>query len=212
MDIKKPSLTYTDMRSLAEHAASCFPDRAFFLCADERLPSVSGAELYGYCKKAAAVLDAIPVGRHIALLGPGSAAWLAAYFAVLSAGRMIVPLHDGMQQQELEDCLRLADCGLLLYDERRGETASALARAIPGLRLLELHAFIEKLREENNHGRPLSSGDQPQLCPRPCVARMEDREDPALAADRLRQESLQGLRRIKKRLTKRSPCGINISI
>ena len=133
VDDKKASLTYTDMRCLAGHAASCFPDREFFLCADEEMPYVRGSELYGFCKKAAAVLDALPAGRHIALLGPSSAAWLAAYFAVLSAGRVIVPLHDGMQQQELEDCLRLSDCETLLCDERRGETAAALARAVSGL-------------------------------------------------------------------------------
>ena len=61
------------------------------------------------------------------------------------------------------------------------------------------------------HGRPLSSDDQPQFCPRPCVARMEDREDPALSADRLRQKSMQGLRRIKKGLTREFLCAINIS-
>ena len=152
--IKKASLTYPDMRCLAEHAASCFPDREFFLCTDEEMPYVRGSELYGFCKKAEAVLDAIPVGRHIALLGPSSAAWLAAFFAVLSAGRVIVPLHDGMQLPELEDCLGLADCGLLLYDERRGETAALLAKAIPGLMLLELHAFLEKLREETRESLP----------------------------------------------------------
>ena len=144
--IKKASLIYPDMRCLAEHAARCFPDREFFLCTDEEMPYVRGSELFGFCKKAEAVLDAIPVGRHIALLGPSSAAWLAAYFAVLSAGRVIVPLHDGMQQQELEDCLRLSDCETLLCDERRGETAAALARSLPGLRVLPLHAFIAKLR------------------------------------------------------------------
>ena len=152
--IKKSSMTYPDMRCLAEHAANRYPDRAFFLCADKTLPSVTGAELYGFCKKAAAVLEEFTAARHIALPGPGSAAWLAAYFAVLSAGRVIVPLHDGMQQQELEDCLRLADCGLLLYDERRGETAALLAQAIPGLALLELHEFVERLREEKRESLP----------------------------------------------------------
>ena len=152
--IKKASLTYTDMRCLAEHAASCFPDREFFLCADEKLPSVTGAELYGYCRKAAAALGEFTAEQHIALLGPSNAAWLAAYFAVLSAGRVIVPLYDGMQLQELEDCLRLADCGLLLYDERRGETAALLAQAIPGLALLELHEFVERLREEKRESLP----------------------------------------------------------
>ena len=139
---------------MVEHAATCFPDRAFFLCTDEKLPSVTGAELYGLCKRAAAVLDGFDETRHIALLGPSSAAWLAAFFAVLSAGRAIVPLHDGMQRQELEDCLMLSDCGVLLYDERRGETASALARAVPGLRLLEVHDFIGMLRREEEETLP----------------------------------------------------------
>ena len=152
--IKKSSLTYLELRCLAEHAANRYPNRAFFLCADEEMPYVRGSELFGFCKKAATALEGFAAERHIALLGPSSAAWLAAYFAVLSAGRVIVPLHDGMQQQELEDCLRLADCEMLLYDERRGETAALLAKAIPGLMLLELHAFLEKLREETRESLP----------------------------------------------------------
>ena len=146
--------SYTDRRQLVEHAAECFPDTAFFLCTDGQIPFVRGAELLGLCKRASPVLDRFPALRHIALLGPGSAAWLAAYFAVLSAGRVIVPLHDGMQQQELEDCIQLADCGLLLYDERRVEIAAALALDIPGLCLLEVHAFIGMLREEEREELP----------------------------------------------------------
>ena len=142
------SLKYTDMRHLAEHAAECFPGKGFFLCADAKMPSVSGAELYELCKKAAAVLDEFTGERHIALLGPSSAAWITAWFAVLSAGRVIVPLHDGMQPQELEDCIKFSDCGVLLYDGQRSETASALSQTVPGLRKLELHEFIELLRKE----------------------------------------------------------------
>ena len=142
------SLKYTDMRHLAEHAAKRFPDTEFFLCSDEKLPSVSGAELFHLCKKAANSLDKFGECRHIALLGPSSAAWLVGYFAVLSAGRIIVPLHDGIPLQELEDCIRLADCGVLLYDERRGELAMALSRAIPELQILALHKFIEMLQTE----------------------------------------------------------------
>ena len=154
VDAKNAPLKYTDMRALIGHAAECFPDTDFFLCTDETMPSVTGAELFGLCRRASGVLDRIGEHRHIAVLGPGSAAWLAAYFAVLSAGRVIVPLHDGMQQRELEDCLRLADCGLLLYDGRRGEVASALSHAVPGLRILELHALIGMLREEETELLP----------------------------------------------------------
>ena len=142
------SPVYSDMRALAAHAASCFPETDFFLCTDKEMPCVTGLELFALCGKAALALDSMGEHGHIAVLGPSSAAWLAAYFAVLSAGRVIVPLHDGMQQQELEECIRLADCGMLLYDERRRETALALSGAVPGLRLLELHAFIELLRAQ----------------------------------------------------------------
>ena len=44
---KTVPLTYPDLRCLGEHAAKRFPDREFFLCADIKLPSVTGAELYG---------------------------------------------------------------------------------------------------------------------------------------------------------------------
>ena len=150
---------YSDLRCLTEHAAKRFPDRAFFLGADDRMPSVSGSELYGLCKKAAAVLDGFAEARHVALLGPGSAAWLTAFFAVLSSGRVIVPLHDGLQPRELEDCVRLADCGVLLYDGRRGETASLLSHGFPGMKTLELHVFIEKLREEAHESLPVLEPD-----------------------------------------------------
>ena len=126
---KNVPLTYPDMRCLAEHAASCFPDREFFLCADEEMSYVRGSELYGFCKKAAAALDKIAAEGHVALLGPGSAAWLAAYFAVLSAGRVIVPLHDGMQLQELEE--ESAQCAtdyqkLMEIEEQKENLNSAL--------------------------------------------------------------------------------------
>lgn len=137
---------YTDMRDLALHAKSCFPDTAFFLCADERMPHVTGSELYSCCTRAADILDGYPA-QHIAILGPGSAAWITSYFSVISAGRVIVPLHDGMQKPELEECIRQADCGVLLYDNKRVETAEAIRDAIAGLQIIELHAFIDRIRE-----------------------------------------------------------------
>ena len=148
------NFTYSDMRALAAHAAASFPDTRFFLCADESIPYITGEELYRLCKKAAAVLDRLGEQRHIALLGPSSTAWLTAYFAVLSAGRVIVPLHDGLQRQELAECLAHADCGLLLYDERRGETAEALSRAVPGLKTLEIHVLIGLLCSEEKEFLP----------------------------------------------------------
>ena len=159
VNAEKASLKYTDMRHLVEHAAKCFSNKEFFLCADEKMPSVTGEDLYELCKKSAAVLDGFADGGHIALLGPSSSAWLAAYFAVISSGRVIVPLHDGMQLQELEDCVHLADCGLLIYDSCRSAMAEALAESIPALKMVELHDFIEKLREADHDDLPVLAPD-----------------------------------------------------
>ena len=74
---KTVPLTYPDLRCLGEHAAKRFPDREFFLCADIKLPSVTGAELYGYCKKAAAALAEFTAELFVdrTLIPNQSAAW-----------------------------------------------------------------------------------------------------------------------------------------
>ena len=147
MENRDNTLAYSNMRDLAVHAERCFPDTGFFLCSDEKMPQITGAELLDYCGKAGAALNGYPATR-IALLGPGSAAWVAAYFAVVSAGRVIVPLHDGMQDQELEECIRLADCGLLIYDGSRAGIAEGLRQKIDGLQIIELHDLLGRIREE----------------------------------------------------------------
>ena len=154
MDKAAVSFRYTDLRALLAHAGAQFPDTDFFLCADEKMPSVTGAELYGLCKRAAGALERIGAQRHIAILGPSSAAWLTAYCAVVSAGRVIVPLHDGMQAQELAESIRRADCGILLYDARRAETAQAISRTVPSLQTMELHTLIDLLRREESEALP----------------------------------------------------------
>ena len=159
MEGTKADLRYADMRALAAHAASRWPDTRFFLCADEALPFVTGAELYALCRRAAGVLEGFGGARHFALLGPSSTVWLAAYFAVLSAGRVVVPLHDALQREELEAALRQADCDVLLYDARRAQTAEALASAISGLRTMELHAFLDALRRAERDDLPALEPD-----------------------------------------------------
>lgn len=147
------SLKYTDMRALAQYAGKCFPDTEFFICADEKMPYVTGSELFCYCSKAKPVLDSYGA-KHVAILGPGSAAWITSFFSVISSGRVIVPLHDGMHVHELEECIRQAGCGILLYDSRRAETASALQQKIGGLQTVELHVFLDKVREAEETGLP----------------------------------------------------------
>ncbi len=150
---------YKDMRQLVSHAAECFPEKEFFLCADKRMPCVTGSELYSLCKRAAAVLERHIDGQRIAILGPSSAAWLTAFFAVISAGRVIVPLQDAMQTEELLDCLRLSECDALIYDDAREEVAGALAAEILGMKTIELYGFIDSLRHETRDSLPQLNPD-----------------------------------------------------
>lgn len=139
-------LKYTDMRDLARQTADRFPDTGFFLCSDERMPHITGTDLFRCCSKAAGILDK-EHPQHIAILGPGSAAWIASFFSVISAGHVIVPLHDGMQVHELEECIRQAGCGVLLYDSRRAEAAEAIRHEILGLQIIEIHDFLDEIRD-----------------------------------------------------------------
>jgi len=146
-------LKYADIRALVRHAADCFPDTGFFLCSDDEMPQVTGSELFRYCSKAAAVLDAYQ-SRHFAILGPGSAAWITAFFSVVSGGRVIVPLHDGMNERELAESVRQAECGVLLYDCRRVNTAEAIRQKIDDLLIVEIHDLLNSIRDAEETSLP----------------------------------------------------------
>ena len=147
------SLKYNDMRALAQHAGNCFPDTRFFICSDERMPHITGSELFCYCSKVKPVLEKYHA-QHIAILGPGNAAWISSFFSVISAGRVIVPLHDGMRVQELKECIQQADCGILLYDSSRTETAVNISKEIRGLQVIEIHDFLRTIREAKETSLP----------------------------------------------------------
>ncbi len=135
--------SYRTLRDLVLHAAEKFPEQRFFLCSDEAMPFVTGSGLLSHCRKAAALLPAGAGKKHVALLGPGSAAWISAYFALLCSGRVVVPLHFGMKPGELASCLRQADCELLLYDRVGQPELGQLQQALPALEVRSLHSFLD---------------------------------------------------------------------
>ena len=51
-----------------------------------------------------------------------------------------------MQQNEIEECIRQADCGLLIYDGKREETASAVQKNADGLKTVELHGLLDMIK------------------------------------------------------------------
>lgn len=133
-----------NMRDLVISAAENHPDTDFFICKDRGFPSVTGEHLLSICKRAQALLPQGEKQEHIALLGPNSAAWITSYFAVLTSGNVVVPLHHGLTHEELRECISRADCGMLIFDESCSRDAGMLADEIPGLKILPMHDFLER--------------------------------------------------------------------
>ena len=146
---RPPQAHYADLREVVLHAAAHYPEQPFFFCADSAMPHVTGSELKSLCARFCPWAERSGLaGRHIALLGVNSAAWLSAFFAVISGGGVIVPLHLGSKAEELASCLRRSDSAVLLYDAACEQDVAPLRDVLPELELIELHAFLDALRAE----------------------------------------------------------------
>ena len=152
---------YRTLRDLVVHAAEVFPEQRFFLCSDEAMPHVTGSELLSLCKKTAALLPAAAGKKHVALLGPSSAAWISAYFALLCSGQVVVPLHYGMKTEELAACLRQADCDLLLYDRVGSPEVERLQQTLPALEAKSIHSFLDEAAQAAETAFPALDEDAP---------------------------------------------------
>lgn len=153
---------YADFREIVFHAASCFPETRFFPCEDAAMPFVTGRELrqLGGALGARSQREGRP-GAHIAILGPNGAAWIAAFFAVLSGGCVAVPLHLGTKPEELQSCLERSDAELLVYDASCETEAAQIRAQMPGLEAVELHVFLDALRAETAEVFPPLRPDAP---------------------------------------------------
>ncbi len=149
------------MRDLVISAAKNHPDTDFFICRDSRFPSVTGERLCSICKRAQSVLPKGRDAEHIALLGPNSAAWITAYFAVISSGNVVVPLHYGLKHDELKEYISRSDCSMLLFDERCSEEAEMLAEEIAGLTIRQVHDFLDQAEMAPEEEWPELPADAP---------------------------------------------------
>ena len=161
--IRKPDpVHYADLREVVFHAAERFPETKFFLSGDKAMPHVTGRELKALCGAFGAWSARQGLeGSHIAILGPNGAAWLSCFFAVLSGGCVVVPMHLGTKPEELKSCLVRSDAELLLYDASCAGDAQALHDELPELRMMEYHAFLAELSAEPEQVFPALHPDDP---------------------------------------------------
>ncbi|GGX86870.1 AMP-dependent synthetase [Streptomyces minutiscleroticus] len=127
---------------LAENARRR-PARTALVEGDLRL---TFAEVWERARAQAGALAALGVrpGDRVALMAPNTADFPHAYYAIVAAGAVVVPVHLLLTAEEVEHVLRDSGAGLLLCHPAQAGTGAAAARAA-GVRVVALGAEFEEL-------------------------------------------------------------------
>lgn len=65
------------------------------------------------------------IGKAIALIGSNCYEWCTAYFGILYAGAIAVPLDNHLPPNELAGLLKRSEAQMIIYDKRHGNTVQA---------------------------------------------------------------------------------------
>ena len=85
----------------------------------------------------AAALEALGErGKHIAILGASSYAWITAYYGTVISGSIAVPLDANLPEEDLCELIDRADATTLVFDETKAEAARKAAVQCRGLKNL----------------------------------------------------------------------------
>lgn len=121
------------------------------------LSRMSYRELREAAWTTAARLAALGVrhGDRVLLSGANQPAWPIAYFGILCAGAVAVPVDPGMEAPQLANILRSSTAEVALWDAGVEEKSGAVVRAArPNLRVLDLVAFTEEPEPDEVLARP----------------------------------------------------------
>ncbi|MEU4797913.1 long-chain fatty acid--CoA ligase [Streptomyces sp. NPDC023327] len=130
------------------------PDRIALIEGERRF---TFRELWHEARAQGAALAELGVrpGDHVALMAPNTAEFPQAYYAILAAGGVVVPVHLLLSAEEVEHVLRDSGARLLLCHPAQAHTGAAAAEAT-GVRMLELGATGE-LEALTRAAEPLAS-------------------------------------------------------
>ncbi len=70
-------------------------------------------------------------GKHAALLGTTSYAWIVSYFGVVGSGSVAVPIDAQLSADAICELLNRADVEMLIYDELRADVAAVVRQKCP---------------------------------------------------------------------------------
>ncbi|MCC6559090.1 MAG: AMP-binding protein [Polyangiaceae bacterium] len=144
----KPLRPYDNLIDMLDEVA----DRHDHAVAVQRLEQdglsrTSYRELRDAARATAARLAALGVrhGDRVLLSGANQPAWPIAYFGILRAGAVAVPVDPGLEAPQLANVLRSSTAAIALWDAGVEEKVGrAVREALPNLRVLDLVAFTEE--------------------------------------------------------------------
>lgn len=84
------------------------------------------------------------LGKHVAILGPTSYEWIAAYFGIANSGGVAVPIDKELPAADICDEINRADVAALVYDSGYADVAAQVRCNCP-----QVTALFEMQREEN---------------------------------------------------------------
>lgn len=111
-------------------------------------------------------------GKHIALLGTTTYAWIVSFFGITNSGSVAVPIDAQLPADAICELLNRADVEMLFYDELRKDVAAMVKEACPGVKQVVSFQAEEKqgdvwsweqLRQQNQ-GEYQAELDKDQLC------------------------------------------------
>ena len=126
---------FRDMREMVEFIGEEYGDRVAYRFRlnphDKEAVTVSYTQLRQEVRALATELIARGLsGKMIAVIGKHSYAWIRAYFALLCAGAVMVPLDKDWTAEELIDTVRTSESVLVLADSEQREKCNTITEAI----------------------------------------------------------------------------------
>jgi fatty-acyl-CoA synthase len=125
-------LPLTPLRCL-ERAVNVFPNKTGVICGEKRF---SYSQLGERCGRLAAALKTLGVhkGERVAYLSFNTHKLYEAYFGVVQAGAIVMPVNVRLALNELEDILNHAEPAILFYENDFAPTVARLRNACRSIR------------------------------------------------------------------------------
>jgi long-chain acyl-CoA synthetase len=140
-----------NLSHVIDRAALCFPDKTA-LVYEER--TYSYCELLRSVNRVSSLLGDLGVqpGERVALLGPNSPEWVAAYYGIIRAGGVVLCLNAAYTRYEIEHLLKDCSPRLMITTEKLAGSVPDMA-SIPGFESVisfESHPVLSTMFDDND--------------------------------------------------------------